>query len=96
MAARLITARSGWSSPAQITACGAMATIGVTCRATAIGRTALSMSAFGETANARVVPTRLATTSASMAMERVVQADLSSTGQLAAAATRIALGGGRI
>ncbi len=95
MAASPTTARSGWSSPAQITDCGAIATMGVTCSATAMGRTALSKRKLGATTRARLMATALAKTSATRAMERVFQAECSSAGALAAAAIAMALGAGR-
>ncbi len=72
-----------------------MATIGVTCRATARGRTALSITTLGATTRARVMAITLAASSATSAMERVFQAECSRAGPFWAAAAAMALGGGR-
>ena len=52
IAASAVIARSGWSSPAQITNSGAMATTGVTCSVTASGRIARSATGLSPATSA--------------------------------------------
>ncbi len=94
-AARPITARSGWSSPAQMLTRGAMATIGVTCRATARGRTARSARGLSPIRRAMAKAQALAITRAQSAIDRVVQAEAARMGALAIKAANTALGAGR-
>ena len=72
-----------------------MATTGVTCRATASGRTARSRVRLKLIVRATVVATTLARTRASTAISRVRRADAPRAGALAATAAKIADGGGR-
>ncbi len=69
--------------------------MGVTCSATAIGRTALSNRKLGATSSANPVAIALAAISATSAMERVFQAECSRAGAFWTAAAAMALGCGR-
>ena len=93
-AARVTMARSGWSSPIQITTSGAMATTGVTCRVTASGLTARSMVGLSPPTSARAQAQTAASSRANRAIARVRRAEVVSRVALSTRAWNTAIGGG--